>query len=122
MKIKSEFVTNSSSVSFVVVGIYLSESDISENLKNLIESKSSVAVIYEDFEGNIDTLILGTDLDYSFGDCNSGSENVMVGMHYTDMKDNETLGEFKARVQKQLKDSFGIDKDVGHIESCWKDS
>jgi hypothetical protein len=46
----------------------------------------------------------------------------MVGMHYTDMKDDETLGEFKARVQKQLKDSFGIDKDVGHIESCWKDS
>jgi hypothetical protein len=122
MKIKSEFVTNSSSVSFVVVGIYLSESDISENLKNLIESKSSVAVIYEDFEGNIDTLILGTDLDYSFGNCNSASENVMVGMHYTDMKDDETLGEFKARVQKQLKDSFGIDKDVGHIESCWEDS
>ena len=37
------------------------------------------------------------------------------------MNDDETLGQFKSRVKKAIKDSLGIDSDVGHIEECWHD-
>jgi hypothetical protein len=36
------------------------------------------------------------------------------------MKDDETLGQFKERVQKQLEGYFGIEGKPGHIELAWE--
>lgn len=110
MKLKLDFVTNSSSVSFVVMGIYLEKSDIKDDM------------LIEDFGGDfIEDVICGTDLSYSFGNPNGYSDQAMIGIHYPKMEDDETLRQFKDRVKKQLYDSFEIDKEPGHIEAGWED-
>jgi len=122
MRIKSEFVTNSSSCSFVVMGTTISPDEISDEKwaqsgLNMVE----VDGFSEDFDTVVTDLTKSNDLTYSFGNTDYyDTEDVMVGIYYTDMRDDETLAEFKARVKQQIKDSFGVEKDPGHIEECWE--
>ena len=46
----------------------------------------------------------------------------MIGIPYTKMGDNETLGDFKKRVQMEIKKALSIDQTPGHIEECWMDN
>jgi len=120
MKIKLDFVTNSSSQSFVVIGAYINQYKVTDQLKKLITEKFSDAEVFDDFESNLDTLIQGTKLDYSFGDPNNDADDVMVGIHYTDMDDDETLIQFKERVRDDWKECLGVDSIPGHIEASWE--
>jgi hypothetical protein len=126
MKFKFDHVTNSSSVSFVVIGAFIEKDLITEEHLQLVKSKTtylndlSLEDLQKDLYEYIDILIQDTDLKYSNGDCWDNGD-LMVGHEYTNMKEDETLKQFKDRTKKQIKDSLLVDVVVGHIEQCWED-
>lgn len=113
MKIKTDFVTNSSSTCFVVMGVNLDR----EQILNFQDQEIDEV---EDWYELIENMIQGSDLEFSFGP-DYYNDEVMIGIGYTQMKDDETLGQFKQRVRNQLREKVGFDGDVYHIEEGWMD-
>ena len=125
MKIKSDFVTNSSSSSFVVIGTTIDVEaiplEVFQKFQN-VKMKFNVTAqnLKDDPYEYLDPMLKGTDLDYSQG-CEYGDGELMLGIPYTSMNEDETLGQFKHRVINQIKQIFGMDVTVGHIEEYWMD-
>ena len=76
MKLRSDFVSNSSSSSFIVMGSWVS----------IPEDKRS--------HEYIDSLNLGDEIRWIYSD----SDEVVIGLPFESMKDDETLKQFKERV------------------------
>ena len=131
MKIRSDYVSNSSSSSFVIVGKTYDRSEVrkliedrgDEFFKMMKESKFSRYC--SDFE-DINDLIDGWGLREVFcaaglsseeeGDCDDG-DCILIGLAPSEMKDEQTLKEFKEVVVEKLKE-IGLEaevKDIGFV-------
>jgi hypothetical protein len=104
MKIRSGFVSNSSTSSFVVCGISMDTEEFEEQFHEEVEKAEDVFDVYEAFTEK-------SDLEYAADDC-----HVVFGIPLLNMQDFETLSQFKQRVRAVLSDKFGTDVTVGLID------
>ena len=95
MKIRQGFVSNSSTTSFLIYGVIVNDNELIEKTWNMKE-----------LEGYNDPY-------------DSGG---WIGISWSDVRDDETGAQFKARVEAQLYQEFGIkpDKCCTH-EEAWRD-
>ena len=116
MKIRIDYVSNSSSSSFMVVGHAFDD----EELVKIAEHNKLVPEYPEEHEGSEDYSEWSTgeivealeekfkDLDFQYGLENYYDE-VCIGMTYDQMKDSETKKDFEKRIADRLKEMTGKD-------------
>ena len=93
MKIRMGFVSNSSSSSFCIVGVVVNDSNFGENID--IETLENKAW---DNKLNVERGIANY------------YEKSIIGLCIYNMKDNQTLGEFKDLIYEKLKNIGYVDK------------
>lgn len=103
MKIRNGFVSNSSSSSFCIYGIYIKEKDIltCEELhkKGLIDTVNEND---EDFDA-IDSALTKIGLSTHLTPWSCDEESVYIGVSWQTVKDDETGAQFKERVEHLVK-------------------
>ena len=113
MKLRNGFVSNSSTSSFLIYGVcFESSDDLYDALKLDEEPEGGVWDIIYELE---DELGLAVELPYE------GDYGVYIGESWSSVKDDETGAEFKARIEKKLKEKFGDDIKFGTYAEAWRD-
>lgn len=94
MKIRTDFVSNSSSSSFVLWGVSFDKEELEQKLRDANVALSD-EFNEEDYNGFIDQWI---DENFNYDEVVIGDYEVVFGMKPTEMKDDETLKQFKERI------------------------
>ena len=131
MKIRTDYVSNSSSSSFVIVGKTYDRSEVRKLIEDRGDElfkmmKGSKLSRYCNNYKDINDLIDGWGLREVFcaagllseeeGDCGDG-DSILIGLDPSEMKDEQTLKEFKEVVVGKLKE-IGLEaevKDIGFV-------
>ena len=118
MKIRTSFVSNSSTSSFVVVGVVVEESEIPQLFDGFAEDHNDLmdAIDAKAYDNK-------TGLEVNRGLCNYSEDELAIGLPIGKMKDEQTLGEFKSLALEQLRkigwkgdslDEIKIRQDAGY--------
>lgn len=118
MKVRSCYVSNSSSTSFCIVGIVATNDEFDVDSKKLraalvadgcdeeqvnrLDAPEIIDALNNRFYDRKFRMLLG-DISVKHGLGNYSSDDVIVGLDIHDMHDDESLGQFKNRVYRQLK-------------------
>ena len=116
MKIRNGFVSNSSSSSFLIYGIYMEEDAILAAFNEKIDEDSDDCDedMYEILEEKFDRTSFSFHQPYGEGDW-------AIGRSWSSVRDNETGREFKDSVEVKLKELFGENLKFGTLEDAWRD-
>lgn len=106
MKIRTGFVSNSSSSSFCVFGTYINRDIVGFDFSSLNEDDQKVLE-----DANID----------SFGSPDPYDESTMVGRSLTTIQDDETGAQFKSKTLKAMKQVFGNRVNCSICQEGWYD-
>jgi hypothetical protein len=111
MKVRNGFVSNSSTSSFLIYGVCFSEDELYDKLGIEEEPEEGVWEILEE---------LAEELDMEYNSPYDWGEN-FLGISWDQVGDDETGGEFKAKIEKKLKEKFGNDIQCDTHEGAWRD-
>jgi len=115
MKIRTGFVSNSSSSSFLIYGVSIEKDEFLDKLN--IDSDTEehedfdVWELYDDVAGE-----LGMDYHSPYD-----WDEVFIGASWDSIGDDETGAQFKERITKKLKEKFGDDIIVSTYSEAWHD-
>jgi len=115
MKIRTGFVSNSSSSSFCIYGISVEKCQLirvlNEKFNLVIEEGSRISKIEDKvYEAKIDLpQMFTTNDDY----------RVYIGREFSSIQDDETGRQFKNGVEEEIKKIFGEEEKCGTIEEGW---
>jgi len=122
MKIRTGFVSNSSTSSFLIYGVAIE--DVSDLRDKLLEKYNITEEEFEDdYEGSVYELVEKEMEDVAGFEWHEPGDydTFYIGKSWHLINDDETGAQFKANVEKTLKEKFGDDLEFETLSEAWRD-